>query len=134
MHKILLLLLLIPMTGCNKPANEWIKVNQDDSAGFTSYTRPSDLVREGNLVKLWVLFDYKSAQSVVADKPFMSSTTQYEFMCDGKQNRRISVSWHSENMGRGDIVFSHSNPGKWEPIMYGTINAGLLEVACGTGK
>jgi hypothetical protein len=46
---------------------EWELVSGDDSAKLTVYVDRETIRRQGNLVKMWQLYDYKTVQTVAGD-------------------------------------------------------------------
>ena len=46
---------------------EWVLVSGDDAAGLAVYVDPATIRRNGNLAKMWQLYDYKTVQTVAGD-------------------------------------------------------------------
>lgn len=46
---------------------EWVLTGSNGEKGMTVYVDPDTIRRKGNLVKMWVLSDYKTIQSVAGD-------------------------------------------------------------------
>jgi hypothetical protein len=87
---------------------EWTRIAEDE--GSVTY---ADLAtfRIGNMVRMWVLFDYKTARHRSADRPFLSSRSQLEFDCASKRYRLLTLFSYSEHMGRGNTVYADLDPG-----------------------
>ena len=57
----------------NGPAyGEWVWASSNDQVGLTIFIDPDTIRRNGDLVKLWQLYDYKTIQTVGGDS-FLSS-------------------------------------------------------------
>lgn len=126
MRKTILILLLAVVNG--NAAAEWANVGSNEAS--TVYVDPATIRREDNVAEMWYLVDFKTVQTM-AGMSFFSTTTQYEYDCKKEQARTLSFSFHSGNMGGGDVVFNDSNPGKWAPILPGPIGERLRKSACG---
>lgn len=126
MRKAFVMMLLAGV--CSSAAAAWIEVNRDETT--TDYLDPTTIRKAGNMVKMWSLTDYKTAQ--VADgKPYISSRQQNEYDCKGERVRILSLSAHSGNMAGGETVFVGTDPSKWVPIAPGAIMETLWKIACG---
>jgi hypothetical protein len=133
--KYLAMILLAVISGnamassSNSATSEWIKV--DNNVNATGYANPSTIRRIGNIVKMSQLVDFKTATRYANVAPFMSDESQEEYDCKEKQSRTLVYSLHSENMGKGAVVFSDSNPSKWETVQPGSKRDEFLDIACG---
>jgi hypothetical protein len=113
----------------NEPAHaEWVAFN--DNAGMTVYANPDTIRRKGNLVKMWVQYDYKTIQTV-AGFPYLSQRTQQQFDCAKERYRFRSSAEFSGNMGGGESVHSKLSEGKWEPVPPDSVAEALWKYACG---
>jgi len=122
----LLLTLLLLSSG---PAYaEWVKINENDT--FTVYVDPDSIRRKGDLVKMWILYDYKTLQSATG-VAHLSDSIQLEANCIQKLQRKLANTWWSGNMRAGNVVFSHSGEGNWIPIGPGTVGHTVWSFACG---
>ena len=130
MRFILLMLLAIVSSGA--AAAEWVKVGKSADDGFDYYADPATIRREGDMANLWVVYDYKTPQPIY-EKRFLSSKLQFEYNCKDKRGRVLSSTVHSENMGNGDTVATVNVPAaEGEPVSPGSIQEGILKIACGT--
>ena len=107
---------------------EWLKINENDT--FTVYVDPDTIQRKGDLVKMWILYDYKTLQSATG-VAHLSDSIQVEANCTEKLQRRLAYTWWSGNMRGGNIVFNHSGEGNWIPIGPGTVGHTVWSFACG---
>jgi hypothetical protein len=106
---------------------EWTRISDDD--GFVTY---ADLAttRDGNTVAMWTLFDYKTVQQRAADRPFLSSKSQWEFDCGGKKYRLLTLLSYTGRMGRGNTVYIDLDPGDGMPPVPESQIKQLWKVAC----
>lgn len=111
---------------------EWvsISISKGGAGGYTVYFDPDTIRRNGDLVKMWTLHDYKTTQTHEG-KSFLSAKTQIQFDC-AEERMRILAYWViSGSMGRGEVVTHYSDEGEWEPIPPRSRGQSLWEVACG---
>ena len=110
----------------------WEKLENSDSDNINTVYFDSDTIRKNNdRVKMWDLIDYKTSQENSSGKPVFSRKVQREYGCKEEQVRLLAFSSHSGNMGAGNVVFSSSNPSKWEPVPPESIAQALWNIACG---
>lgn len=107
----------------------WVLTSGDDEAGLTVYVDPDTLVRKGNLVKMWQLYDYKTVQAVAGDS-LLSIKRQNEYDCTVERTRMLGYTWFSSNMGKGRVVYITADEQQWEPIVPRSIDRTLWKVAC----
>ena len=108
---------------------EWVLTSGDDDAGLKVYVDPATLRRNGNLAKMWQLYDYKTVQTVAGDS-FLSIKRFNEYDCAEERTRMLGYTWFSGNMGNGNVVYSTTEQLPWEPVVPRTINRSLWKVAC----
>jgi hypothetical protein len=111
---------------------EWVDVGGKVEKGLTVYTvyvDPTTIRRNGDVVTLWALFDFKTIQSIVGG-PWLSSKTQRQFDCIEERVRLLGFMTFTGNMGSGEPVYSNSEESKWEPVAPDSIDRKLWEVAC----
>ena len=129
MKKIVLMMLLFASTNV---LAEWTKVTESSThGGFTAYADIQSIRKNGNKVKIWTLFDFKTVQTVNNDR-FLSSLARYEYDCFEETTRLLDFYWYSGNMKTGDIVYSAPNQTvQPKAVVPDSIDKHLLEVACG---
>lgn len=115
--------------GCIKLKLEWEKISES-SDGATVYYAPDTIRKNGDRVKMWYLYDYKNAQDPFSE-PYLSKKAQFEDDCKEEQIRLLAFSVHSGNMGAGEVVYSNSDPLKWEPVWPSSIGETMWKFACG---
>ena len=128
MTRLFLITLLLLSSG---PAYaEWVQVSGGDEAEKTVYVDPTTIRRNSNLVKMWQLQDYKTVQTVGGIR-FLTAKEEWEFDCAEERSRVLALKEFSGNMGRGTVVYTNSQVGKWEPVMPGSMGKTVWKVACG---
>lgn len=125
-------LLIIIVALSNGPVYaEWVGIFFTKNAGgYDVYVDPHTVQRKGDLVKMWVLYDYKTRQSATTGITHLSDSIQVEANCTEKLQRRHAYTWWSGNMGDGNVVFTYSGEGNWIPIQSGTIGHTVWSFAC----
>lgn len=127
--KKLFLTLILAIVSSNAIA-EWVAVGT--TAGSTYYANPNTIRKSGNKVKMWTLIDYNSTQIGATGDKFLSLKFQEENDCKEEQRRLLYYSFHSENMGRGDVVNIEQKPDKnWKPFPPESMGESLWKFACG---
>ncbi len=131
MHKSLIAILLTLVS--TSAMADWTLAGEAANSNFSLYVDRASIHRKGDRVKMWHLYDYKSAEAGVVDgKFYLSSKGQNEYDCSEDTLRILAYSNHTESMGLGDILSSdYSVKRDWQAIAPNTIYMMLLKVACG---
>ena len=108
---------------------EWELVSGDDSVKLTVYVDRETIRRQGHLVKMWQLYDYKTVQTVAGDS-LLSIQRHNEYNCTEPRTRMLAYTWFSSNMGRGRVVYKTAEEQQWERIIPRSIDQALWKVAC----
>ena len=108
---------------------EWVLVSGDDAAGLAVYVDPATIRRNGNLAKMWQLYDYKTVQTVAGDS-LLSMKRFNEYDCMEERTRMLGYTWFAGNMGSGNVVYSTTEQQPWELVVPRSINRSLWKVAC----
>ena len=124
-----LFLLMLQILSSQPAYAEWVLASGDDEAGLKVYVDTATLRRNGNLAKMWQLYDYKTVQTVAGDS-LMSMKRFNEYDCTEERTRMLGYTWFSGNMGNGNVVYSTTEQLPWEPVAPRTINRTLWKVAC----
>jgi hypothetical protein len=106
----------------------WVSVGESDD--MTGYANPFSIRRKDQRVKMVELFDFKEPQIHDKDEKYLSVKHQAEYDCESNRYRTLLFSYHSENMGKGKVVFDDDNSQKWEVVVPGSIDDVLLKLAC----
>ena len=119
---------------------EWVAVEKDYLLpGLrTVYVDPDTIRREGNLVTMWQLIDFKWMQGNQGMGPlgfgphrFLSTKTHKQFDCAGKRLRLLAFTEFSRRMATGIPADGYVDKGNWLSVEPESINQALWEVACG---
>ena len=126
MRRAILVVLLAAMSG--SASAKWVSAGRTDT--LTAYIDPATVRTTGHTVRVWQLYDYKSAQSSSDGKSYLSTRSRYEYDCNEKRTREILIRAHLKNMGAGKVVGTVSSPGEWNPIPPDSILETIWEIAC----
>jgi hypothetical protein len=123
------LLLIILLFLSSSPAYaEWVEVEGGDK--FTAYVDTETIRRKGNLVKIWVLDDFKTVRTA-SGKSYLSIKSLDEYDCAEAQIRNLALYAYSGQMGTGEIVEPLSDdPSKWTPIIPGSVGQTKWKLVC----
>lgn len=99
----------------------------------TAYIDPSTILKEGHLVTLSALIDWKWMQGNRSPTRFFSTKITKQFDCAEKKVRTLAATDYYGHMGTGEVIGGggHTGEGHWVTIELGTLNQAFGEVACG---
>jgi len=106
---------------------EWEVVDKNDEG--TTYIDPDTIRRNGGLVKVWTLHDYKTVRTSSGNS-FWSVKGQEEYDCEEQRYRVLAWTGFSGNRGSGKAVSSNSTEGTWQPVASESVGHVLWTVAC----
>jgi hypothetical protein len=112
----------------------WVAVEKDYfSPGLqTLYVDPDTITKDGNLVSLWQLTDYKWMQGNPRGTPrFLSTKTHKQFDCTNQRLRMLAFTEFSRHMGTGIMANGSVDTAVWLSIEPESVNQALAEIACG---
>lgn len=114
---------------------EWVALDPHDQSHplQTAYIDPSASHREGDVVTIAALIDWKEMQGGRTPTRFYSTKITKQFHCGKKQVRTLASTDFYGHMGTGEIIGGGPYAGvdHWVNIEAETINHGLWEAACG---
>ena len=111
---------------------EWTYLTKSNSEGvITVYVKPSSVRKNGDMVKMWSMYDFKKAKVFGKEKPYLSFKQQQEFDCKEERFRFFSIIYMGGHMGEGKVLSSDSTVDDWQPIAPDTVIETLWETACG---
>ncbi|MBK8277771.1 MAG: hypothetical protein IPK92_18670 [Nitrospira sp.] len=124
-------LLAFIFLNCVPAHAEWRPISYAaGSGGFSIYIDPAAVVRQGDLVKMLVLYDFRFVQTIKS-KSYLSSTWQQQFDCSEHRSRQLSFRYHSDNMGNGKVMLAGDDESnKWSPVAPKSTAAILWNIAC----
>ena len=124
MHIVLAVLLLFVAV----PAwAEWVKLGE--SSNGTTYIDPTTLRKDGDIRRIFVLFDRKKRD----EKGELSLRTLDEFDCKKKQSRPLHMSIFDGPMGSGKQLGASTAEGghqPWRQISPGSAGQATLDFVC----
>jgi hypothetical protein len=98
----------------------------------TVYVDPDTIRRDGNLVTMWQLIDFKWGQgNGRGAHRFLSTKTHKQFSCAEKRVRFLAFTEFSRRMGTGISADGYVDTGNWLAVEPESINQALLEMVCG---
>lgn len=99
----------------------------------TVYIDPGTVHREGNVVILSALIDWKAMQGGRTPTRFYSTRLTKQVDCVGKLIQTVAAADYYGWMGTGELISGGSplSEGRWIAVEPGTINDGLWQAACG---
>ena len=109
---------------------EWVKfVSFTDQGSYSVYVDLDTIRRKGELVKMWVLFDFDTQRVTLPRRVYLSMQSLEQFDCAEERSRMLAFTNFAGNMGTGDVVYSNTVEGKWQPLPPESIGKGLWELA-----
>lgn len=106
---------------------DWVQVVS--SGDTTVYSDVSGRQRQGDLVKMWSMTDYKQPQAF-KKIAINSDKSLDEYDCTKRRLRVLSTEAYSSRMGRGNVVHRDSSKSPWIPISSGNGSETLWNIAC----
>ena len=124
---IMTLLLLIVSTSVFA---EWTKVTNSSDGDMTVYVDYGSIKNKGNKVMMLDLTDFKTVHKNKSYRYF-SQLSLNEYDCDEETRRMLDFHWYSENMKKGNIVYSEKNINdEGKSIPTDSIGTDLFIIAC----
>jgi hypothetical protein len=90
---------------------EWVSIDgkfEEGPTPYTVYVDPDTIGRNGDVVKLWALMDFKIIQTEPSPS-HLSVKSQREFNCTDEHVRLLALTAFSGHMGNGNAVYSYSD-------------------------
>lgn len=112
---------------------EWVSVGEKVEERLTEYTiyiDPDTIRRNGDMVELWALLDFKALQTEPSP-PYLSVKAHRQFNCTEERVRLLAMSAFSGHMGSGKVVFSYSDSNDLGiPVEPSSVAESLWKVVC----
>ncbi|HEX7093080.1 MAG TPA: surface-adhesin E family protein [Nitrospiraceae bacterium] len=124
-----LLLTILLFLSSNPAYANWVAVGGKVEAGMDANADPVTMNREGDLVKMEILLDFKTRQTK-AGVSYSSANAQMEYDCAEQRFRGLAVMYFSGNIGSGNLLDRSSGKGKRLPVSPGSLDQTLWKVAC----
>ena len=99
----------------------------------TAYIDPDTIRREGHMVVISALIDWKAMQGGRSPTRFYSTKLTKQFDCAERRVRTLGATDFDGHRGMGEVIggSGYSSEGHWVAIEPETLNQGLWEAACG---
>jgi len=120
--------ILLATVSASALAEVWIEISRNDD--YLAYADPSSVRRDGDRVKMWSMFDYKTPQPGIPGKTFLSTRRHFEYDCKQARARALAVSSHAAREGKGDALASASVKYDWRAVVPESADDYLLKFAC----
>ncbi len=127
MGKAMLLIVLLAVLSSNATA-QWVEVGSNREQ--TVYADLTVVQKEGNIVQMWDLFDFRSGQVMTLGKQYLSQMSLHEYDCAANRVRMLNYSQHSEPMAEGEEMYRDVRPGAMQSILPGSPIELLWKIAC----
>lgn len=128
------MILLLVFIGAGPASAGWVPLGGDDKVGLAIYIDPSTINRNGDQRTLWVLYDFKTAQTREGGVTFLSAKMQREYDCGKSRTRLVTILHYAGSMESGKMVLESSPPNQeWASVGQlesGTIAKDLWTLAC----
>lgn len=115
------------------PSGEtWVAVDSayQSPTHQTVYYDPKTIRRDGDLVTVWQLTDYRWKQGGIVGRRFISAKTHKQFNCPAKHYRFLAYTDFSGHMGTGDARNGYVLVSTWFPVESDSLTHVLWEVVC----
>lgn len=109
---------------------EWIEIANTEH--FDVYTNNTSTRSSDTIIKSWVIYDFKKPNSGVesAGKVYSSILLRQEFDCQQEIARGISQVFYSNNMAKGEVVYTSESVTRWYSVAPDSVSAAQLKVTC----
>lgn len=130
MYRTIIMMLLAVVS--SSAMAEWVEVDTSRRVGLTAYADLTTIRKFGNKVEMWVLYDYRIAQTN-ARKPYMSIKGQWRYDCKKEYQQPIYEILLSKNMGKGEVIAKaiYKETVKWLPVSPDSVGMVYWKLACG---
>ena len=128
------LVALLALIGIGRADAGWVPLGGDEKSGMTIYIDASAITRNGDQRSVWVLYDFKTAQSKKEGISFRSAKMQREYDCSKARTRLVTILHYAGTMETGKMLLESSPSNQeWTPVgepESGTVAKDLWTLAC----
>lgn len=115
--------------GSSSAQAEWLALGRNEN--FRAYMDQKSLQRNGDLVQVFQLMDFVTAQWADERTVVGSIKTLVEYDCSQPRSRTIALEAYSEQMGDGRMVATERLPNPdWEGIKPGSTSDNIRQMVC----
>ena len=97
-----------------------------ESADAIVYIEPGTLLKDGDLRRIWILYDQKVHPTTGGD----SARIYQEFDCKERRTRVLSFISYSGHMAKGEVISKEKQQGDWEDVAPQTADESGLGWVC----
>ena len=98
---------------------------------YSVYTDVDTMRNTNDLIKVWELYDYQTAQWGQGIEPYLSLKVHTEYDCSEGRSRTHYVAFFSGNMGKGNRDGEKEYVHNWELLEPDTVGERLWKFSCG---
>ena len=109
----------------NIASADWVRY-ADNEDGDDFYLDPATIRREGHIRIVWEIQDFKRRDSLGE----LSRRGLREYDCKQQRLRSLSITFHSERMGKGKVLYSSNATSEWNYFPPGSASAIALRLLC----
>lgn len=109
---------------------EWLALGRTEN--FRAYLDQKSLEKDGDLVRVFQLMDFVTAQWADERTVVGSIRSQVEYDCRQPRSRTLTLEAYSEQMGDGRLVANERVPNpEWEGVKPGSMSEKIRQLVCG---
>lgn len=108
---------------------EFIAVAQGAN-NATIYIDSETISRNGEVVELWFIFDYKRPRRLDNDVYYLSMKRHYQYDCASEYSRLLATTFFLSNMGKGHVLDDIVKEDHWRSVPADGFGRTMMESAC----
>jgi len=129
MHEIKRVALIVLLFTSYDAMAEWIEVA--GTYDVRTYIDYNSVRKEADFVRAWEMRSYmKPKADLIPGVAYQSVKYLSTYDCKEERIRMISMIFHSESMGKGEIVWSTHTPGHWIYVSPNSVGKEMLDTVC----
>lgn len=109
---------------------DWVKVAESMEGKADHYLDPATIRKDGKLMRVVTLTDYKEPQEVSASQRFLSVKMQDEFDCATQSGRHLSLTALAGRMGSGQVVATEQRAAPVRKVLSDTADEDIWKFVC----
>ncbi len=125
-HLFLITLLVLS----SEPAYAELVAVAQSANNATIYIDSETISRNGELVELWFLFDYKRRRRLDNGEYYLSMKRHYQYNCASEYSRLLATTFFLSNMGKGHVLDHFFKEDHGRPVPADGLGRTMMESAC----
>ncbi len=110
---------------------EWTYLTSNEDKTRDIYIDKATIRKQGNVAKMWVVFDHKSPRKAAGGESYSSEKSFTEYDCVEIRRSLLSTIYYSDNMGKGEAVLTEQyDNSKWRDIAPDSVGMSEWKAAC----